>query len=824
MGFETIKPTLPENPEPEENKPEAMPEEPETLLGKIRKKTGSIAKGLAFIGALSLTQEPGDKLDVRGYKLGELEQPGKFAIEMTEEKLSQEDYLKLCKQHPEKAFVTASLYENEPWLTSALIEAAKNEPTYALHYADRYKNNPEYNTIITTAIDSAEAKFSRPQTQYDEYPPDPLYIITHYTSAWVNTPREHEILEKMRNDAPRYIVENFRALSQSPEGQKIGKQIFESTAKSDPWMVLHNINEFSDEPWAENVIREAARNEPITFFRSTFFRDKLVRESSVLPSKLINKIAIEISRRRPDIAVTMYDATYAMSETDYAETEESGEFLNILKESGDKDLAIIPEIRKMIPTGKIQFEEAQKMGMLLGYISSKRMTMDEAIDAVRNPATYHKLLIEIMEDPNSQIQDVAERYLAEGELKKVENINELHERPDEERFASIEKETPKDLYFTLIFGEEEVFTSTFNGIFDRLLERMAKEHMSGTQLLKQVGSLKFRTFIRTCTEFNRLDDFLKTVDEDQQKILLRKFIQGLDKVKNPLREAVSVAEAVGATNKPEMLTIFNYEIKKQIENFKGKDENNIKILYELIAATLANKSDSDEWLKMIEQRYKLPSLSEVKTEELFNADQMNVQEYFFYNDEDGIASFQNFLAQYKNKEGWRIEDKKTFVEISSHKDGRGVRIYANKPEAENGGPEQVAEELKKQDIKTIVVIHRGHSYHAQKTIRRIPPIAKIVSLGSCGGYRNLSQVLDRAPQAHIISTKGRGTKFVNDPLLKMMNEEILAGHDIVWSDFWGKAEKKIGSNEDFKSYVPPNKNFGATFIKAYKQAMEVKER
>ncbi|MFH0799742.1 MAG: hypothetical protein V2A66_06130 [Pseudomonadota bacterium] len=154
--------------------------------------------------------------------------------------------------------------------------------------------------------------------------------------------------------------------------------------------------------------------------------------------------------------------------------------------------------------------------------------------------------------------------------------------------------------------------------------------------------------------------------------------------------------------------------------------------------------------------------------------------------------------------------------------GKRIEIYANKPTSEGveKGPDEIQKVFSKRNIQSIMVVHRGHSFHAGETIGRIPRIAKIVSLGSCGGYNNVSAVLERAPEAHIISTKGTGTMNVNDPLFKMLNEAILTGEDINWPEFWRRAEGRFGGMDEFRSYIPPHRNLGVMFLKAYFKLME----
>lgn len=812
MKFENITPLSPNNQkiETEKGNPE---QKNETLLGKLRQKTGAIARGLVLIGGLSVSGCNFEK-----YSPGKdpEHQPTEFALHVNEKKLSEQEYSKLCQNNPEKAFVTSPLYRGEDWLAVSLEQAAKDDPFQALQYASRYKDNSKYDSIISLAIDALRDQDKKSRATGDDFLVDANYILNQHIDAWINTSRAHELLEARRNNE-YFFIPHFKEISQSKEGFQMGLEEIKLAAKSNPVVILENLDQYFSEPWAEEVIKEAALREPYAFFNYIFLESIEKKQNK----ETIDRLVIDISKSRPDIAVlgAAFNDESALSLSDCKETEEGRKLIEILENSNDKNLKLIPKIRKMIFSGEIQYTESQKIVLLLDYISSGKMNIQEALKTVKNPEEYFKILVNIVKNPDHPTFIAAENFMSRERLSKVQQINSLHERPDKERFSSLNGANAEKLYFTLSYGEEEIFTSTFNGIFNRLLVSLKNENLNGAQLLEQENFAKFRTFVRICTEFGRWDDFLATMSLNEQSELSQKFISNIDKTKEPIREAVAIAEVINATSNPLILTSFEKEIKNQIAAMQSAHKPEIEILYKLVATTFSQKGRDSEWLREIEKTFKLPSLSQVKSSELFNQNGLNIQEYFFYNDGDGKTSFTNFLAEYKKDSSWSIEDMRTYVTISSKNNKRGVKIYANKPETEKDGPEEIALELKKQNVKTLVIVHRGHSFHAEETIKRIPTIAKIVSLGSCGGYRNLAEVLERAPDAHIISTKGTGTKYVNDPLFKMLNEEILSGHDIVWSEFWEKARKKIGDDR-FKDYVAPHKNFGAVFIKAYNQAIQ----
>jgi hypothetical protein len=92
--------------------------------------------------------------------------------------------------------------------------------------------------------------------------------------------------------------------------------------------------------------------------------------------------------------------------------------------------------------------------------------------------------------------------------------------------------------------------------------------------------------------------------------------------------------------------------------------------------------------------------------------------------------------------------------------------------------------LTEKELNPTVVIHRGHSYYAPYTIEQLASSAKIVFLGSCGGYHLIHDVLARASDAHIIASKQIGKQVINQPLIDMMMENLRVGKNIEWIPFW----------------------------------------
>ena len=62
---------------------------------------------------------------------------------------------------------------------------------------------------------------------------------------------------------------------------------------------------------------------------------------------------------------------------------------------------------------------------------------------------------------------------------------------------------------------------------------------------------------------------------------------------------------------------------------------------------------------------------------------------------------------------------------------------------------------------------------------------------------------------------------MNEPILQAINNTLRTGKDINWIPMWRDLGKQFAgaAKEKFDDYIPPYKNLGAIFIKAYRIAM-----
>lgn len=465
----------------------------------------------------------------------------------------------------------------------------------------------------------------------------------------------------------------------------------------------------------------------------------------------------------------------------------------------------------------------------LDEVMNGRQTISSIQKVMEDDLNYYRLLVrtQVSYAKRALVGDTA---LAFTDLTKmlqrkavdvfINQINALHDEQDPIRFKILDPLTPQELYYLIVLGEEVIYTSSYKGVYKRMMDRMRIP--SGDTLLMSVQFDKFKKFIKVAAGYNTLEGFLATMPDANAQRLMIAFARGLDKT-GQLEEAVDVADSYGSIQIPQVKAIIDKEVALSLENSVKRGDKRSENIYRILQTIFASSKDQSLDLSKL---LGIPPVYAVDYNKLADAEGKVVQLVFFYGDKDGMDSYANFMSMFNGSLDWKITKLKEWVEIRSVK-GKPVVIYANLPLDNTNGDDPDAKAqanlldyMRKMNIRPTIVIHRGHSYHVTYTIKQLPASAKIVVLGSCGGYHNLDDVLKISPDAHIISSKEVGTRIVNEPILKHINEDLKAGKSIDWVSTWKDLAGLFPSGaakERFENYIPPHKNLGALFIKAYSQ-------
>jgi len=389
----------------------------------------------------------------------------------------------------------------------------------------------------------------------------------------------------------------------------------------------------------------------------------------------------------------------------------------------------------------------------------------------------------------------------------VNDINGLHQTEAANiRFKKLENLSPQELYYIAVLGADELYTSSFvSGVYPLIIQKLGST--STHVLLETVQQDYFRKFIGIAANYNTLQDFLAHMPTNARTYYMRSFANGLDEAPT-LEDAVDVAGAFSSITDTSIRNLLRAEIRK----------NNTSKLYRILD-TLCTATVEENTSKAA-FHLALEAVSILSYQSLQNSLHKIIIRQYFYGDKDGIQIFNAFINGF-NKAGWKIKKQKYWTEVSSV-NGK-VIIYANTPLDEKNELDLKAQDsltsyLAAQQITPSIFVHRGHSYYANHTIAGIDSSAKLVLLGSCGGYQKLAAVLKRAPHTQVISSKQIGKGVINAALLSQIALTLEKGQVVVWSTIWNQMNENLkgAAKISFQDYIPPYKNIGLLLLRAFK--------
>ncbi len=593
-------------------------------------------------------------------------------------------------------------------------------------------------------------------------------------------------IEKIIEHNPAYILDHADQCQGIPNINLF--EIITKAGGADARTFFYNIpkyqKELPDLNLAEIVNKVVDGNEVFVFQ----YLSDIKKVPDIDLAQIVNKVAVAA----PDSFLNnLHQVTYLFDLTNI-------DLPQLISEAGEKEPASLLINAQYLRNYSDQYE--------LGIIENKAVNGMYELMLSQEQSNYDN-------KTKSKIIDNAFNGLA---LDVVSRLNILHNRSDAERFKLVENFNCKALYTAMVYGEDFIYTSSFNGCFNRLMDEMDKEGVGGQDLLDQVANNKFRVFTKECVGYNRLGEFLSRMDNESASQLLKNVVKNIDSQDNKLDQAITVAEIIGSLNDTSKYQVIQEQIKSELErlNSDSKSLMEDKIIYGILAGMVGDDAVVDkEWFKSMQDQYPVEVSANIESSEIFDQNGVCVQKYHFFEDgdNDGINSFNNFIKRYGQDRAWKIDKShESFVVITAENGDKKVEIYANNPSFKEGLAD-MDKLLAEKNAKIKLYSYRGHSYGL--SLDGVTEETKIISLGSCGGFSDIDKI--QYPSSHVISTKGTGSMYVNDPMLYDLNAKILNGENIDWAEFWAQEEAKLGGNENFKNYIPPHKNQGLMFKRAY---------
>ncbi len=475
---------------------------------------------------------------------------------------------------------------------------------------------------------------------------------------------------------------------------------------------------------------------------------------------------------------------------------------NILVGSKDSVVAMLYDIYRAYGRSSSSYTN-------IDMVFHRELTVAQSEALASNEDAWFTRLCSLRRSPNILGSYSVDAEMAHHSIKVIRKINLLHDEKNEKiRFKLVEDLSAEELYNLIVYSRDEIFTSTFLGLFKRMMQHRPDSSMY--VFFNKMGFNRFRTFVQTCAGYNTLQPVLNTMSATEQEQFVVEIVKHLDLTGGNLGPAVEVADIFGSLSDSLIREKMIARIHKELRRCYLADNRYGMKIYGLLYK-LAGKNPV--LITGISVKYKVPELTRVEAELMF-PDGKNVQQHIFYDDEDGNAAFKSFRAKFSSDKNYKLTDTDDYLKIESV-EGRKIVLYLNKPQVDRGLANLMAL-YEKEKRYPDVVVHRGHSYHLQTTIEVLTSNTKVAVLGSCGGYQNISRVLENASDAQIVSSKQIGTWTVNNELLKDMCEMMRTGTgEIVWSTLWTGMEERMKNNDKWKDYIPPNRNLGVKFVKAF---------
>lgn len=475
-----------------------------------------------------------------------------------------------------------------------------------------------------------------------------------------------------------------------------------------------------------------------------------------------------------------------------------------------------------------KYKDASELLPFVVPLAEKRMTPEEIIEKRTDVTGYFQLLVNTLKYEMSRSDDstVVFQTLLRNAIREksisfyVNEINALHESRDDVRFAAAKALRAEDIYYVVTSCKEELYTSSYLGLYLRLRDRLQPSPADSIFSIVQFDN--FRNFMRIGADYNTLADFLSCMHPEKAGELLKRFIAGIESdVDSALEKAMDIADSfTGLSNVPGISDLLENELRSNLDRCQAGQSYLGVRLYSILLQVYEQLKQKDPANKLWTN---LDNHEVLERRSLQDKNGEIIELVLFYGDKDGIASFSNFLKLFTDPDKWTITQNEFWVTIRSLTP-EALVIYANLPLDNASQLDLQAQDslnafLQQHAIVPVILVHRGHSYHLGNTLRSMQPTVKLAILGSCGGHNNILSIANISPDAQIIVSKKTGSKYINDPMIDVINQTLLDNEDLRWTKVWEKLEIRFRKDAFalnlFNEYIPPTKNVSLFVLRLF---------
>ena len=244
--------------------------------------------------------------------------------------------------------------------------------------------------------------------------------------------QENRSMDFVRNNISMQTLNNVKFLFPSTSEERAF--IYTEMSKREPAIMIKRLAEFADEPAADVAVSGAAKvvpQEVYNFASSSNYKLK----SAVLRNKdVLVQTIVRISRE------------------------------------SNSPLKAMPFLYD-IHVGKLTIAEVDKI--------------------TNDPDLFYMNLVRLkIENPTLAGHTYTDELKYRG-LKYVREMNDLHEEKDPVRFRCINDFPPEALYFIMVYGQDEIYTSSFLGTYKRMIERMAPRKALLSKIIRNASPTRW---------------------------------------------------------------------------------------------------------------------------------------------------------------------------------------------------------------------------------------------------------------------------------------------------------------------------------------------
>lgn len=347
------------------------------------------------------------------------------------------------------------------------------------------------------------------------------------------------------------------------------------------------------------------------------------------------------------------------------------------------------------------------------------------------------------------------------------------------RFSPVANFRSIRFYDLISLGWPKYATSTFSGVYDRMMARMSREGTSFSSLLSWPGRAEgLGNFIKAVTVFEKTNSFLSRLSQSEQTQVVELIFDQIDaSTDRGFVHALARVLDVLPANHPAH-RIADARIAEGFRLARGPQKTAYGVLASWYAQKGVRLSAATSQIAH-DPLYRLERPSRTSAE-LFDGQGRNFQIHAFFADDDGVSAYNSFVSR-KVGDGWsRSRPANGVTLLEKRANGRTIKAYLSEPSAHGAAISVIQDLIAEQGGQETVFVQRGHSQYVNDTAPYLGNI-KVGVFGACGLSLALEQGLTLFPNMEITGSSDVGRAVVNNRLVDNIDAQLLSKGYIDWA-------------------------------------------